>query len=220
MKCIVHTYSYTGPRLIKMAQRQQFRSVHSMYYNTKYGATADQTTDQFFVFILPWRILFCRGEFYFAVVNFILPRWIVFCREEFYFAVVNCILPWRILFCREEFYFAVKNSILPWQLWATVSMCPLSAIIKSIHCKFKKVVLTMGSPLSTIIRRVISTFIVVLAPTLNQNDTLMPKRSRIMTPNQCKTTLLRTLLSRVSSLHSQESFWNDSMGSKNDSIRV
>ena len=59
------------------------------------------------IFILPWRILFCRGEFYFAVVNFILPRWIVFCREEFYFAVVNCILPWRILFCREEFYLAV-----------------------------------------------------------------------------------------------------------------
>ena len=77
-----------------MAQRQQFRSVHSMHYNTKYAATADQTTDQFFDFyfalansILPWRILFCRGEFYFGAVNCIL-------REEFYFAVVNCILPW------------------------------------------------------------------------------------------------------------------------------
>ena len=123
---------YRSSRLIKMAQRRQFRSVHSMHYKTKYVATADQATDQFFDFyfavtncILPWRILFCRGEFYFAAVNcillwrivfcrgefyfavanFILPRWIVFCREEFYFAVVNCILPWRILFCREEILF-------------------------------------------------------------------------------------------------------------------
>ena len=103
MKCIVHAYSYTGPRLIIMAQRQQFRSVHSMHYNTKYAATADQTTDQFF-------------DFYFAVANSILPWRILFCREEFYFAVVNCILPWRILFCREEFYFAVKNCILPWRI--------------------------------------------------------------------------------------------------------
>ena len=85
-----------------------------MHYNTKYVATADQTTDQFFDFyfavanfILPWWILFCRGELYFAVKNFILPWWIVFRREEFYFAVKNFILPWRILFCREEFYLAV-----------------------------------------------------------------------------------------------------------------
>ena len=107
MKCIVHTYSYTGPRLIKMAQRRQFRSVHSMNYNTKYAATTDQPLTSSLIFILPWRILFCCGELYFAVANFILPRWIVFCREEFYFAVKNFILPWRILFCREEFYFAV-----------------------------------------------------------------------------------------------------------------
>ena len=65
---------------MKMAQRRQFRSVHSMHYNTKYAATADQATDQFFDFyfavancILPWRIVFCRGELYFAVANFVLP---------------------------------------------------------------------------------------------------------------------------------------------------
>ena len=52
---------------MKMAQRRQFRSVHSMHYNTKYAATADQATDQFF-------------DFYFAVA-------------ELYFAVANCILP-------------------------------------------------------------------------------------------------------------------------------
>ena len=100
MKCMVHTYSYTGPRLIKMAQRRQLRSVHSMHYNTKYIATADQATDQFF-------------DFYFAVTNCILPWRILFCRGEFYFAAVNCILPWRILFCRGELYFAAVNCILP-----------------------------------------------------------------------------------------------------------
>ena len=78
-----------------MAQRRQFRSVHSMHYK-KYVATADQATDQFF-------------DFYFAVTNCILPWRILFCRGEFYFAAVNCILPWRIVFCRGEFYFAVAN---------------------------------------------------------------------------------------------------------------
>ena len=37
------------------------------------------------------------------------------------------------------------------------TICPLPTISKSIHCKFKKVVLTRGSHFSTIIRRVIST---------------------------------------------------------------
>ena len=60
------------------------------------------------LFILPWRILFCRGNY------IILPWRILFCRGNY------IILPWTTLFCSEQLYFAVNNFILPWQLWATV----------------------------------------------------------------------------------------------------